>query len=304
MFQTLKANRVNLLAVGIIGGLAVGAYTQKIGPSNRETWQVLWVIAFLTSCFAAIFNYWRLLKITEAPISTIAAAAQGYVELHGIATTKNPLKTPFHNIPCVWYRAWVYANVEDQKGLPDICGNRLLNYHESNQPFTLNDGTASCIINPKDAEVIHFEARTWRKNAHRYVEQYLPTNKKLYVLGELNTLKHLADSRTLNLEVRNILADWKSRPDQLRNRYDHNLDGKIDHHEWELARQDAIAQATANQMMASHNGDFTLSKPANNQLFLISAKSPHQLRNSYQFWTLLHTIMSLLLILAFKIATK
>ncbi len=303
MFQTLKANRVNLLAVSVIAGLAIAAYAQKIGPSNRDTWQILWAIALLASSFAAIFNYWRLLKITEAPISTIAAAAQGYVELHGNASSENSLKTPFHGIPCVWYRAWVYANVEDQKGLPDICGNRLLDYHESNQPFTLNDGTASCIINPKDAEVVHFEARTWRKNAHRYVEQYLPAAKKLYVLGQLNTLKNMTNTAVLNLEVRNTLADWKSRPDQLRNRYDHNWDGKIDSNEWELARQDAFKQAIAKQMMTAHNGNFTLSKPTNNQLFLISAKSPQQLRDSYRHWSLVHIVTFLILLSALQITT-
>ena len=304
MFQTLKANRVNLVALGVIGGLALAAYTQKIGPSNRETWQLLWATSIFSSAFAAIFNYWRLMKITEAPISTIAAAAQGYVELHGTATTKNALKTPFQSIPCVWYRSWVYANVEDQKGLPDIRGNRLLSYVESDQTFTLNDGTASCTIDPKHAEVIHFEARTWRKNAHRYVEQYLPAAKKLYVLGQLNTLRHLTDKAALNMEVRITLADWKTRPEQLRHRYDHNLDGKIDAAEWEFARQDAIYQATANQMMAAQTGEFTLSKPANNQLFLISAKSPHQLRNSYQYWSLVHLILFLLLLVVFKISTK
>ncbi len=304
MLEKFKANHVNLMALGVIGGLAMAGYAQRIGPSNRETWQLLWTTASFASAFAAIFNYWRLLKITEAPISTIAAAAQGYVELHGTATTKNSLKTPFHNIPCVWYRAWVYANEEDQKGLPDIRANRLLSYVESDQTFTLNDGTASCIINPKHAEVIHFEARTWRKNAHRYVEQYLPAAKKLYVLGQLNTIRHLTDKAALNREVRNSLADWKTRPEQLRHRYDHNLDGKIDATEWEFARQDAIHQATANQMMAAHTGEFTLSKPANNQLFLISAKSPHQLRNSYQYWSLLHIILFLVLLAAFKIATK
>lgn len=304
MFQTLKANRVNLLAVGVIAGLAIAAYAQKIGPSNRDTWQTLWAIALLASSFAAIFNYWRLLKITEAPISTIAAAAQGYVELHGTASCENSLKTPFHGIPCVWYRAWVYANVEDQKGLPDICGNRLLDYRESNQPFTLNDGTASCTINPIDAEVIHFEARTWRINAHRYVEQYLPAAKRLYVLGQLNTLKHLSDTVALNIEVRNTLAKWKSRPDLLRNRYDHNWDGKIDADEWELARQDAIKQVTAKQMMVAHNGSFTLSKPANNQLFLISAKSPQQLRDHYRHWSFVHIVTFSFLLFALLVTTK
>lgn len=304
MLKKFKASHVNAVVLAIVACLAIAIYARKMEANHHEAWQLLWATALFASGFATYFNYWRLLKISEAPISTIAAAAQGYVELHGNATTKNALKTPFHGIPCVWYRAWVYANVEDQKGLPDVCGNRLLDYVESKQPFMLNDGTASCVINPKGAEVIHFQARTWRKNAHRYVEQYLPANKRLYVLGQLNTLKHLTDTAALNLEVRSILADLKSRPDQLLNRYDHNLDGKIDSEEWELARHDAIKQATSKQMMAAHNGEFTLSKPDDNHLFLISAKSPQQLRDSYQYWTLLHTGILLSLLTAFKIAGK
>ena len=83
---------------------------QHLGKSDSQAWSWLLSIALVFSFFAALFNYWRLLKITEAPTSTIASAAQGYIELQGVASTLKAFKTPYHGIPCVWYRGWVYAN--------------------------------------------------------------------------------------------------------------------------------------------------------------------------------------------------
>ena len=79
-----------------------------------KNWHWLLLTSIASSVFASIFNYWRLLKITEAPFSSIAAAAQGYVELFGKASTDKPLKTPYQDIPCVWCRASVYANRENE----------------------------------------------------------------------------------------------------------------------------------------------------------------------------------------------
>lgn len=263
------------------------------------------MVAIATSFFASIFNYWRLLKITEAPISTIAAAAQGYVELFGKASTDKPLKTPYQDIPCVWYRSSVYANREnDDDKVADLVSMMPLEYTESKTVFTLDDGTAQCKVDPQGAEVIYFEARTWRKNDHRYVEEYLPVGKPLYVIGNLDTRKDILDEAALNSAVGTKLADWKTRPQQLLNRYDQNLNGQIDMEEWELARRDAINEVKAEHAMQTNlsnkNGsDFTLAKPAG-KLFLISAKSPNQLRASYKMWVAAH-LGVLVLLLAFYI---
>ena len=263
------------------------------------------MVAIATSFFASIFNYWRLLKITEAPISTIAAAAQGYVELFGKASTDKPLKTPYQDIPCVWYRSSVYANREnDDDKVADLLSMMPLEYTESKTAFTLDDGTAHCRVDPQGAEVIYFEARTWRKNDHRYVEEYLPVGKPLYVIGNLDTRKELLDVAALNRAVGTKLADWKTRPQQLLNRYDQNLNGQIDMDEWDLARRDAINEVKAEHAMQTNlsnknDGDFTLAKPAG-KLFLISAKSPKQLRESYKMWVAAH-LGVLALLLAFYI---
>ncbi len=317
MFERLKSYGVNIVALGFAVVLIAAyfirhAYFIRYNSGAISTQHLPWLISMILSFFASIFNYWRLLKITEAPISTIAAAAQGYVELYGKANTQKPLKTPYQDIPCVWYRASVYANREDKDENLDLLNLMPLEYSESKTTFNLDDGTGQCIVNPQGAEVIYFEARTWRKNDHRYVEEYLPVNKPLYVIGQLDTLKDVPDEAALNRAVGNKLTDWKKRPQQLLNRYDQNQNGQIDMEEWELARRDAIAEVKAEFVMRANAGfvnagtvntgsvntsNFILAKPNGKHLFLISAKSPTQLRKGYKMWAALHT--SLLITLLF-----
>jgi hypothetical protein len=292
MFERLKSYGVNIVALGF-AVMLMAAYFIRHDSGAISTQHSPWIISMALSFFASIFNYWRLLKITEAPISTIAAAAQGYVELYGKANTEKPLKTPYQDISCVWYRASVYANREDKEEDFDLLNLMPLEYSESKTTFNLDDGTGQCMVNPQGAEVIYFEARTWRKNDHRYVEEYLPVNTPLYVIGQLDTRKDVPDEAAINREVGIKLTDWKKRPQQLLNRYDQNQNGQIDMEEWELARQDAIAEVKAEFAMRANAGtangkDFTLAKPNGKHLFLISAKSPMQLRNGYKIWAALH----------------
>ena len=69
--------------------------------------------------------------------------------------------------------------------------------------------------------------------------------------------------------------------------------------EWELARRDAINEVKAEHAMQANTADFTLAKPTG-KLFLISAKSPKQLRDSYKTW-LATQLGVLILLLAFYI---
>ncbi len=305
MFERLKSHSVNFAALGLVFGVLMLVYL-KHANFIVNNWHWLLLTSVASSLFASIFNYWRLLKITEAPISTIAAAAQGYVELFGKASTDKPLKTPYQDIPCVWYRSSVYANRENADDrVADLLNTMPLEYSESKTVFTLDDGTAQCRVDPQGAEVIYFEARTWRKNDHRYVEEYLPVGKPLYVIGNLDTRKDILDEAALHLAVGTKLADWKTRPQQLLNRYDQNLSGQIDMDEWQLARQDAINELKAEHAMQANfsnnsGADFTLTKSAGNQLFLISAKSPQQLRANYTMWVVAH-LGALALLLALYI---
>jgi len=287
MFQAIKTNSVNIIAIVLVVAATILTLLKTNATSQNDIpWYLFLGIG--VACFAGAHNYWRLLKLKEAPISTIASAAQGYVELYGRAKCDQPLVTPYQSIPCVWYRAWVYANFLDKNRDDSLLDNRLLSYEESYETFTLDDGTAQCRVSPEGAEVVYFQAKTWRKNDHRYVEQYLPVNKHLYVIGQLDTRKDVIDEKVLNQEVREILSEMKTRPQQLLNRYDHNLNGQIDMHEWEKAREEVVHQVKAQYAMKAHTGSFTIAKPTDRHLFLISAKSPTQLRAQYRHWFYVH----------------
>ncbi len=297
MFQRLNGENVNFTALFLVAGFSFIAYKMRLQAIDSAPWQWLLAAAIGLSLFVALFNYWRLLKITEAPTSTIASAAQGYIELHGTASTPKPLKTPYHSIPCVWYRASVYANRTDpETNKPD---NRLLNYSESNTQFQLQDESGACLVNPKGAEVIFVEKHTFYKNDHRYVEEYLPADKPLYLLGYLDTLHLYNTADALNKDTGDLLVAWKKNPVKLHWRFDQNRNGQIDMDEWETARAEARREVEARHQMHANTEMYTLAKPINGQLFLISALSPQALRKQYRNWNLAHLAVFALLLICY-----
>jgi hypothetical protein len=300
MFQRLNSESVNFVTLAGIGGILFVVFRLFPQPEDVSTWSWLLRAALGLSMFAAIFNYWRLLKITEAPTSTIAAAAQGYIELHGLASTPKPLKTPYHGIACVWYRAWVYANRQDSDS--NTSDNRLLDYSESNALFQLQDESGACMVNPKGAEVIYVEKRTFYKNDHRYVEEYLPAGKPLYLLGYLDTLHHYNSPDAIDKDTAELLIAWKKNPMKLLRQFDQNLNGQIDMDEWETARAEARREVEARHQMHANTEIYTLAKPVNGQLFLISALSPQALRLKYRCWSLTHlAVLAALLMVTVKL---
>ncbi|MEO7344923.1 MAG: hypothetical protein ABIU85_08820 [Methylotenera sp.] len=299
MFQRLSSHIVDLIAVGVYVWVFFAAYFMVFGHADRSTWHLILSFAMLVSLFALAFNYWRLLKITEAPISSIVAAAQGYIELHGTASTLKPLKTPFHNIPCVWYRAWVFADRHEDADSNKITDTRLLEYVESDQSFQLQDSSGSCTVNPKGAEIIYSEKRTQHKNEHRYVEEYLPAGKRLYVLGHLDTRHEYNTADAIRRDTGILIASWKTNPAKLLLRFDHDRNGYIDMDEWERARAEARQEVEMHHQMRTHNEMYTLAKPAKDQLFLISALSPQALRGRYEYWSWVHLGALVLLLMAY-----
>ncbi|MES2013310.1 MAG: EF-hand domain-containing protein [Pseudomonadota bacterium] len=298
MFKRRSGHLVDLIVVGVYGGIVYAATLMHLNRNEHETWSALLAGAMIASLIALAFNYKRLLQISAAPISSIAAAAQGYIELYGEASSQTPLKTPFQGIHCVWFRSWVFS---DQNG--DNKPPMLLEYAESDHLFQLRDSSGACMVNPKGAEIIYFEKRTVYKNAHRYVEEFLPAGKRLYVLGHLDTLHHYNSADAIDRDIGNLLASWKANPIKLLNRFDQNRDGKIDMQEWEKAREEARNEVEIHHQMRAHNEIYTLAKPDKGQLYLISALSPEALRSQYQYWGMLHLgVLTLLLVAYFKLA--
>lgn len=294
MFNSLRIHAVNLIATGGYLGIFLGAYLAHIKLSDTHDLLLLIAAALLLAIFASIFNYWRLLKMSEAAISSIGAAAQGYIELQGIATNLNnkPLKTPYQGVSCVFYRASAYSDVEDEEGNKS---SRLLQYDESKASFRLADGTGECIVNPAGAEILSLTKTTQHKNNHRYVEEYLPSNARLFVIGDLDTRSDYNTAKGVNADVAKLLTALKANKTKLLNRYDQNRDGQIDMQEWEQVRADALRQVENEHAAKTQEDVYLLAKPAQNKLFLISALSPQKLRSLLTCWHRIHLGASTLL---------
>lgn len=295
MFRRWTSHYVNLITCGCYIGLPLVVVCSR-DKLNASTLLLLLTVLICLALFAFAFNLWRYLHISKAPISTIASAAQGYVELNGIASTSPPMQSPLHNMPCVWYRAWTYA-----RGHENLW--RLVNYMQSDQVFTLQDDSGTCAVNPKGAEVIHMLKKTSHHHNHRYVEEYLPANKPLYLIGHLDTRHHFTDEQTVIKEMGVLIRDWKSKSNQLMMRFDLDRNGHIDMQEWEHARAEARREVEQSQMNQAHLGDYEISAPNNGQLYLLSGMSPEVLRKRYRCWVWLH-LFALLIGMALSIVFK
>ncbi len=289
MFKRWTSHYVNLLACGIyLGLLSAGLFFTD--ALSRDIMQQTLIGLSLLALLAFTFNLWRYLAIAKAPVSTIASAAQGYVEFNGIATTTSPLKTPLHGLPCVWYRAWAYAR--DHQNLW-----RLVDYRQSDTVFQLTDDTGTCAVNPHGAEVIYMLKKTSYKHNHRYVEAYLPEQMPLYLIGHLDTRHHFTSEKEVKKHMGQIISDWKSNPSKMLSRFDLDRNGEIDQEEWEKARAQAREEAMSTSMHKAHTGSFEISAPTNGQLYLLSGMSLDYLRKRHQHWVILHlTVLTGILI--------
>ena len=293
MFKRWTSHYVNLYTCGAYLGLLIAGLFFNAILTPAIVQQTMWLTVFL-SLFAFAFNLWRYLAIAKAPVSSIASAAQGYVELSGIATMAPPISTPRHGEPCVWFRSWTFAR--DHKNLW-----RLIDYSQSKQVFQLEDDSGVCTVNPQGAEVVHLLKRTSYQHNHRYVEEYLPINQPLYLIGHLDTRHHFTCEKTIKKHMGHLISDWKANPTKMLFRFDLDRNGEIDQEEWEKARAEARSEVTLEMMNQAHTGDFEIAAPTNGQLYLLSGMSPDFLRNSYRCWVITHLAVLIGLLIAIRL---
>lgn len=293
MFKRWTSHYVNLFTCSTYLGLLVASLFFDVKTITTQLDNGL-IGLVLLAIFAFSFNFWRYLEIAKAPISTIAAAAQGYIELNGVATKVVALSSPLHGEPCVWFRSWAYAR--DHKNLW-----RLVDYNQSDEVFQLTDQSGVCTVNPRGAEVVHMLKRTSRKHNHRYVEEYLPANKPLYLIGHLDTRHHFSSEELVKKDTGSLISDWKINPTKMLFRFDLDRNGEIDQDEWEKAREAAREEVTMQHINQAHTGDFEIVAPTNGQLYLLSGMSPELLRRSYRCWVVTHLAILIGLLITIRL---
>jgi hypothetical protein len=275
-------NRRNWLS----GGAHFFIITATIQINSAKVWPYALMAMSVVSFAAWIANYRRMRGIADTPLSTIASAAQGYVEIAGRAEYgAAPVLSKLTQLPCLWFQYEVREKSGDDNWTLKDAGT-------SEEPFIVRDASAACLIDPRGADVISSNERTWTEGDFRYLERLLQAGEKIYGLGEFATVGGAGSVINTNADISTLLAEWKRDPATLLSRFDLNGDGRIDLQEWELARRQARREVEADQRQRlSREGTHTLRKPQDDRVYILSNLVPEKLRTGYLCWAWGHALL-------------
>lgn len=281
---------LGLNLTGLVSGLYLflfaAAVQSGIGPQAR------WCLAgaALLAGVAWLGSLRRARAIAELATSRIASAAQGYVEVMGRASVDKDhlIYTPLGGIPCIWYRYKLYSKDNAKREW------RQIESGVSNSTFDISDPTGVCTVDPDHAEVVAPQVRTTYPDNDKLVEELLFGGSTIYVLGDFSTLGGSSTALSVREDVGALLTHWKQDRAGLHHRFDLNRNGTVDLQEWELARQ--LATQTIEHQhreIRQQPGVHLMRAPPDGRLFLISALSPHALRNHFLRWSVFHLAMGM-----------
>ncbi|MEQ1590490.1 MAG: hypothetical protein ABL902_09075 [Gallionella sp.] len=255
---------------------------------SRNGWLGCLTVIAIISIFAWLTALNKLRAVRDTPTSTIASAAQGYVELAGKGTpfSDTPLLSKHSLLPCLWYRYTVEQQDSERNW-------KILERGESDDSFVLRDSTGECVVDVAQAEILTQHQDQWIKEGQRFTEWKLIIPDSLYLLGEFQT-RSIALTFDHKTELNALLAEWKKDMPALHKRFDLNNDGELDMNEWLLARQAAKREVNQRMREAQAQPDLNiLRKPRDSRLFLISNIHPDKLLRRYFFWSWAHVAIFL-----------
>jgi hypothetical protein len=236
----------------------------------------------LSAC-AWLSALYRLRTLRNTPTSTVAAAAQGHVELAGRGQPfgQPPLLSQFMGRPCLWCRYLAEEEKDDEWHTVDRG--------ETSTSFMLRDRTGECVVQPESAEIFTRHRDHWTDRSMRYTEWVLLPQDSLRVVGYFRTVGGGTEAFDTRAELGAVLTEWKQDMPQLLARYDSNRDGVLQADEWERVRRDAMAEVLrVRREVQSQPETHILSRPADGQLFLISNLPQQHLERRYLLWTWAH----------------
>ncbi len=267
----------------LLGGAQLVLLAFGLVLPGRATLPIVLALIAAVSLLAWVAVYRRLRRIEDTPTSTIAGAAQGYVELSGRCESVpgTPTEAPYSHLACAWCR-YMMEEYRDRKWVRSDAG-------ETDASFQLRDATGTCAVDPSGAEIVTDDKETWAEGNYRYTEWRIRPHDTLYVLGEFRTLSKEPSAADKESDVSALLAAWKQDHAALLARFDANRNGEIDLAEWERARLAARTEVEQNYREMQAAPELCgVRKPADGRQFLIANVSQQALARKYRIWGWLH----------------
>ncbi|MFQ5935061.1 MAG: GIDE domain-containing protein [Acidiferrobacterales bacterium] len=287
------------------------------------------VAALGVSAVVSSWQSWRQLyrarTIEDIPTAKARSAHQGYVELEGLGRLMDgpPIVAPLSGLSCVWYR----YRVERHETYYDRGRTRhrwvTLESGESSEIFWLEDDTGRVVIDPEGAEITPKHKDVWRSHSgligfarqpahivsylashpsghrYRFTEERINPGDCVYAIGLLKNIRSHAGRPTVDVEVRQLLRQWKHDQAILKERFDLNGDGEIDQQEWRLARSQArreVLKARQEEGQKFTEGINVMTRPAERRRpYLLSAYPQTDLIKRYRQWAAVYGVAFFLL---------
>lgn len=261
---------------GAHGFLVVMAF--QIG--GREGWLIALPLMALVSLYAWVATLRRHRMVGDMPTSLVASAAQGYVELFGVAESHPDSKTLAHlsKRPCCWFRYEIEERDHEHNW-------RTVDEGESAASFLLRDSSGHCTVDPEGAEVHCANKQSWDEGDGRYTEWWIEAGDPLYALGEFSTRNFAPGLEETREDVGQLLAEWKQDKAELARRFDLNGDGRVDDDEWQLARAAAKREIEREHapLHALPSVDM-LMRPRDGRLYILSNEEPERVKSTLGWW--------------------
>ena len=261
----------------LFGAQAFLAYA-VLESGDTDIWRVALGAGFFLNLVGWLHLWGIARAVNDTPTSRVASAAQGYVELHGMAQPHQgqQVLTPHLGLPCLWYR-YTREQRSDNKW-------RVTHRDESTAPFDLDDGSGRCTLDLEGAHIESSHQETRTEGDVRHTEWLILKGDALYALGLFASDR--PEDRVLNARVDegNLLAEWKADPTELPRRFDLDQDGRISDREWQLARQAARREiARRHQAIRAETVRHGMGHPGDKRPYLISNRDPESVGGWYVF---------------------
>lgn len=274
-------------------------------PSQDFFWWCFGSGLVAAAAFVASFVFLHRTRLMEnMPTSRLRSAAQGYVELEGIARLMEgpPIIAPLTGTRCVWWR----FRVEEKRRTGKSDNWVTISSGASDDCFELNDGTGKCVVDPEGARVIPNQHRRWYGasptpsitpalgggwlraafSSYRYTEDLLLPALPVYALGAFRTQVAGPEPFDERLDLKELLDKWKH-DRKMMDMLDVNKDGRVDQKEWDAARRMAIKKVRDEQIQrAVETPDLNiLAKPRDNRPFILSGIPQARLIGRYRLYS-------------------
>lgn len=274
-------------------------------PAHDFFWWCAGSGAVAAAAFVGSFMFLHQTRLMEnMPTSRLRSAAQGYLELEGIARLMEgpPIIAPLTKARCVWWR----FQVEEKKRRGKSDSWVTIARGTSTDSFELNDGTGKCVVDPDGARVIPNHRNRWYGSSetpsttphmgsgwlramfgkYRYTEERMHQEEPVYALGTYRTQTGGPDAFDEKLDVKDLLEKWKH-DRKMMAMFDVDKDGSIDAREWEAARRMAKTKVRDEHIQrAVETPDLhLLAKPRDGRPYILSGIPQAKLIRRYRLYS-------------------